>query len=119
VGIECGETGADLRRSIERVLTDRPRTGARPKFTPEQVAKVLTVASEPADGPGREAARWSAHGLAAEVVRRGIVPSISASQVRRYLRGANLLVPRRRHRLRGAETARRPGLTTMLTGTTN
>lgn len=119
VDIECGETGTDLRRSIERILTDRPRSGARPKFTPEQVAKVLAVAREPVDDPGRPPTHWSAHGLAAEAVRRGIVSSISASQVRRYLREADLLVPRGRYGLNGSGKARRRDLTMILLPSTN
>jgi transposase len=119
VDVECGQATADLRRSIERILTDRPRSGARPKFTAEQVERVLAVAREPAEVSGRESAYWSAHGLAAEVVRRGIVASISASQVRRYLREADLLVRRRGCRLDRTEKVRRPGLTTLVLQTTN
>ncbi len=119
VGIECSEAKANLRQSIERILTDKPRSGARPKFTREQIAGILAVARESAEDSGVKTTLWSAHGLAAEVVKRGIVPSISASQVRRYLREANLLVPMRRYRPSSFEKLRRQGLTTILLQTTN
>src|SRR3954447_16817586 len=41
VDIECLESGADLRRAIEGILTDEPRPGAPSKFTPEQVTQIL------------------------------------------------------------------------------
>ncbi len=46
VDIECGETRADLRRAIEGILTDEPRTGARPKFSPDQITRILAVARD-------------------------------------------------------------------------
>src|SRR4051812_4121323 len=88
IELECCESKADLRRAIEAVLTDEPRPGAPGKFTPEQVTQILAVACEPPAKSGRPITHWTAHELADEVVKRGIVASISASQGRRYLREA-------------------------------
>lgn len=90
VAIECGECKAGLRRSIEDVLSDAPRSGSTGTFTAEQVTQILAVACEPPEQSGRPVDRWTHRELADEAVRRGIVPSISASQVGRYLAQAEL-----------------------------
>ena len=90
IEIECGETHAKLRRTIERLLSDQPRPGVPAKFTPEQVTRILAVACESPEKSGRPITHWTNHELADEVVKRGIVASISPSQVGRYLREAAL-----------------------------
>jgi hypothetical protein len=90
VAIECCESQAALRRALEEVLSDAPRNGSSGTFTAEQVTAILAVACEPPDQSGRPIDRWTHRELADEVVRRGIVPSISASQVGRYLAQAEL-----------------------------
>ena len=87
---ECCETKADLRRAIEALLSDEARPGAPGKFTPEQVTQILAVACEPPENSGRPITHWTAHELVDEVAKRGIVASISPSQVNRYLREAAL-----------------------------
>lgn len=119
VDIECGETRADLRRAIEGILTDEPRTGARPKFSPDQITRILAVVRETPQNSGSEATHWTAHALTVEVVKRGIVASISVSQVRRYLREAALGPPLSRYRLDRIEKAQQQDLTTILFQTTN
>ena len=101
---ECRETKADLRRAIEAVLTDAPRPGAPGKFTPEQVTQILAVACEPPEKSGRPITHWTAHELADEVVKRGIVTSISTSQVSRFLREAALQPHKSRYWLNTTET---------------
>ncbi|HMB07479.1 MAG TPA: IS630 family transposase [Isosphaeraceae bacterium] len=90
ITIECCESRATLRRAMEAVLTDEPRPGAPGKFTPEQVTQILAIACEPPEKSGRPITHWTAQELADEVARRGIVASISPSQVSRYLREAAL-----------------------------
>lgn len=90
VAIECCETQAEFRRAVEDVLSDAPRSGSTGTFTAEQVTQILAVACEPPEQSGRPVDRWTARELADEVVRRGIVPSISVSQVGRYLSQAKL-----------------------------
>ena len=50
----------------------------------------MAVACEPPEKSGRPLTHWTAHELADEVVKRGIVASISPAQVGRYLREAAL-----------------------------
>jgi transposase len=66
-------------------LTDRPRTGRPRRFSAVQVAEVKALACElPADAD-TPLAKWSCPELAVEASRRGLVASISASTVRRWL----------------------------------
>jgi transposase len=104
IDLECRETKADLRRAIEAILTDAPRPGAPGKFTPEQVTRILAVACEPPAKSGRPITHWTAHELADEVVKRGIVTSISTTQVGRYLREAAMQPHKSRYWLNTTET---------------
>jgi len=90
VAIECRETQAELRRAIEGVLSDAPRSGSTGTFTAEQVTQILAVACEPPEQSGRPVDRWTHRELADEVIARRIVESISISQVGRYLAQAEL-----------------------------
>ena len=66
-------------------LRDLPRSGRPRRFNAVQVAEVKALACElPADA-GLPLAKWSCPDLAAEASRRGVVPSVSASTVRRWL----------------------------------
>ena len=103
VAIECRESQAALRRAIEEVLGDAPRSGSSGKFTAEQVTQVLAVACEPADQSGRPIDEWTGRELADELVQRGIVSSISTSQVNRYLAEAELQPHRRKYWLNTTE----------------
>ena len=90
VAIECRESQATLRRVIEDVLSDAPRSGSPGNFTAEQVTHVLALACEPPELSERPIAMWTGREVADELVERGIVESISASQVSRYLAEAAL-----------------------------
>jgi transposase len=103
IRIECTETRAATRRAIERALGDEPRPGPPGEFTPEQVVGILAVAREPPEKSGRPITQWTARELADEVVKRGIVPSISPAQVGRYLREAALQPHKKRYWLNTTE----------------
>lgn len=103
IPIECSETRAKLRRAIEAVLSDEPRPGAPGKFPPEQVTQILAVACESPEKSGRPITHGTAHELADEVVTRGIVTSISPSQVARDLREAVLPPHQSRYGLQTTE----------------
>ena len=90
VAIECRETHAQLCRTIQDVLSDAPRSGSKGSFTAVQVTQTLALACELPDQSGRPIDRWTHRELTDEVVRREIVPSISVSQVGRYLAQAEL-----------------------------
>ena len=85
--IECGEKPSALPRAVEELLRDLPRRGCPGKFTAEQVTQVLAVACEPPEDSGRPVTHWTPRELADEVQKRGLVASISARQVGRFLKG--------------------------------
>lgn len=72
------------------MLSDAPRPGAPERFTAEQVASILAVACESPKLSDRPINRWTHRELRDEVVKRGIVESISVAQVGRYLLQAAL-----------------------------
>src|SRR3954470_15164222 len=84
--VECREKESALARAIEDLLRDRPRAGSPGKFTAEQVTQVLAVACEEPERCGRPVTHWTPRELADEVIRRGIVESISPRQVGRFLK---------------------------------
>jgi len=63
--------------SVAERLTDAPRCGAPAKFTPEQVCQIIALACEQPADSDRPISQWSHRELADEIVRRGIVESIS------------------------------------------
>jgi transposase len=101
--IECGESQAAFRRAIEAVLSDAPRSGNPGKFTAEQLTLIMALACEPPEKSGRPITHWTAHELAKEAKIRGIVESISVSQVQRYLREAKLQPHKTRYWLNARE----------------
>jgi transposase len=66
-------------------LTDDPRPGRPRKFPARVVAEVKALACEPPAGSGKPLARWTCPELAREAAASGIVASVSASTVRRWL----------------------------------
>ena len=66
-------------------LEDLPRSGRPKVFTDVQAAEVKAMACELPAESDLPLSRWSSSDLAAEAVSRGIVESISASTVRRWL----------------------------------
>jgi putative transposase len=84
--IECCEKDSALLRAVEGLLSDLPRPGCPGKFTPEQITQILAVACEPPADSGRAVTHWTPRELADEVQQRGIVASISARQVGRFLK---------------------------------
>lgn len=84
---ECTETHR-LREAIAEVLADAPRPGAPATFTATQVAQIVALACESPKLSGRPITRWTHRELRDEVLKRGIVDSISVSQVGRFLQQA-------------------------------
>ena len=103
VAIECRETRAALRRAIEEVLSDAPRSGAPGTFTAEQITMLLAVACELPEQSDRPIDYWTGRELADEVVKRGILDTISVSQVNRYLAEAALQPHRSKYWLNTTE----------------
>ena len=90
VAIECRESTAMLKRMIVQVLSDAPRSGRPGTYSAEQVTQILATACEHPEQSGRPVDRWTSRELTDEVIGRGIVDSISSSQVGRYLNEADL-----------------------------
>ena len=78
--------GVLITEVVEEVLADEPRPGTPPTFGPEQVVRIVALACEdPREESGRPITHWSSAELADEAVKRGIVQSISARSVGRFL----------------------------------
>ena len=82
------EIGQRYRRGgLERALFDAPRPGSAPLLNLEQSQQVVAlVCSSPPEG----FARWSVRLLAAETVRRGIVPTVGREVIRMLLESHDL-----------------------------
>jgi putative transposase len=105
--VECCEKDPALPRAIEELLSDLPRPGCPGKFTAEQVTQILAVACEPPKDSGRPVTHWTPRELADEAQKRGIVESISARHVGRFLKyGGAEAAPQP---LLAERRARRPG----------
>jgi transposase len=92
---ECLEAHR-LREAIREVFRDAPRPGSPGTFTAEQIAQILAVACEPPEKSDRPITHWTRRELTDEVVKRGIVESISESSVGRLLNQAALKPHRRK-----------------------
>ena len=75
----------DYEKLIRGVLADEKRSGAPPKFSPEQVAEIIALACEPPSDSGLPVSHWTPVELAREAIQRGIVQSISPRHVDRFL----------------------------------
>ena len=85
------------RRPFAERLTDAPRPGTPPTFEPEQICAIIALACEPPSEGGRPFTHWTQATLAAAAAEGGIVESISAPSVGRFLREVDL----KPHRTRG------------------
>lgn len=103
IRVECTDDPPALRQAIEGVLSDEHRSGSPGKFTGEQLAQLLALACEPPEKSGLPITHWTGAELAAEASKRGIVDSISPSQVNRYLREAELQPHKSRYWLNTTE----------------
>ena len=88
--IEGIEEPIELRRAIEDVLSDEQRSGRPTTFTAEQLTMIFAVACEAVEESGRPVARWTQREIIDEVIRRGIVDSISTSHMSTLLAEAQL-----------------------------
>jgi transposase len=103
IRIECSEDPPALRKAIEDLFSDEPRPGCPGKFTAEQLTQLIALACEPPEKSGRPITHWTGKELADEAIARGIVDSISPSQVNRYLREAQLRPHKSRYWLNTTE----------------
>jgi putative transposase len=83
----CGTRGVPLAElSVTARLGDAPRPGTPARITPEQVCRIMALACEAPGESGRPISQWSTTELAAEIMRRGIVETISPRHAARLLK---------------------------------
>ena len=77
-------------------LDDKPGRGAKPRFPPQLAAHVVKVACERPDDRGRSLSQWDCAELGRQMVRDGIVDTVSSSTIGRILKH-HKLKPWRKH----------------------
>lgn len=82
-----GVTDKDLSVLLCDLLADEQRSGAPPTFGAEQLTQIISVACETPAETGRPVTHWTPRELADEVIKRGIVDTISPRHVDRLLKG--------------------------------
>jgi len=82
----AGEAVAALLTRITTLFADAPRPGAPATFTPEQVCGIIALACTSPAAAARPVTHWTPAELAAEAMRQGIVPTISARSAGRFLK---------------------------------
>lgn len=80
----------DKQLTVLERLMDAPRPGAPATFTLEQITQLYAIACAPPEQYGRPISQWTARELAAELIKQGIVESISQRHVGRLLAEAEL-----------------------------
>ena len=80
------ETPHKLRRTIEAILSDEQRPGGPPTFSNEQVAAIMAMACEDPAKFDLPISHWTPSLLQIEVIKIGIVESISVRQIGRFLK---------------------------------
>ena len=75
--------------SLDERLTDVPRSGRPIQITAEQRCQIGALACEAPEHAGRPISQWTGREIADEVVKRGILPTISARHASRLLKKGN------------------------------
>ena len=76
--------------SIHQRLQDSERVGAPVKFSMEQVTELFALACSSPSDYGRPISHWTARELAEEIMKQGIIESISVRHVGRLLEEAEI-----------------------------
>jgi putative transposase len=76
----------ELENAIRDGLSDAPRSGSPGKFTAHDYCQIMGVSLEDPNLSGRPISHWGLTELTQEVIKRGIVNSISRSQVGSFLK---------------------------------
>ena len=75
-----------MRSTIEKILSDEQRPGGPSKFTDVQVAAIIALACEDPSNINLPFSHWTPGLLQIEVIKLGIVTSISVRQIGRFLK---------------------------------
>ncbi len=76
--------------SVFQKLQDQERVGTPVKFSMEQVIELFALACSPPEDYGRSISHWTARELANEIMKQGIIESISVRHIGRLLEEAEL-----------------------------
>ena len=76
--------------TVNQRLKDSERVGAPVKFNMEQIIELFALACSPPENYGRPISHWTARELADEIMKQGIIESISVRHVGRLLEEAEL-----------------------------
>ena len=79
--------GDKLEVIIADMLSDEPRIGRPPVFSPEEVVQIVVIACEDPQKYNRPISHWTPTELADEVTKQSIVKRISPRSVGRFLKG--------------------------------
>jgi putative transposase len=74
------------RREIETLLADAKRPGAPATFTEAEIQQIIAIAARKPEDEGIPVTHWSHEILAQTVIDKGIVKTISAAQIGRFLK---------------------------------
>jgi transposase len=72
--------------SVEERLQDLPRSGKPSAITADQMCQIIALACEKPEASERPISQWSAREIADEIMKRGIVASISPRHAARLLK---------------------------------
>jgi putative transposase len=96
VGMDGGEITKWTKRwvesnieDIEERLKDRPRSGRPATITAQQWCRIMALACEKPEEHGVPITHWSHSTLTAEIIKQGIVDSISTTHVGNFLKKSN------------------------------
>jgi len=78
------------RREIETLLADAKRPGAPATFSEAQIQQILAMATRQPEEEGVPVTHWSHEILAQTVIEKGIVKTISAAQIGRFLKAGHV-----------------------------
>lgn len=97
-----------LLETIVSVLSDEKRPGKPTVFTPEQIMQINELACKNPKEFGYELSHWNITSIAKEAVNQGIVESISAYSVQKFLKYAGLAPWKNRYWLNSPEKHESP-----------
>jgi putative transposase len=80
----AGVALADL--SVRERLADAPRAGRPARITAEQFCRLIAVACAAPGASGRPISQWTGREIAAELIERGVVATISPRHAARLLK---------------------------------
>lgn len=83
---EKEENNYKYKQKIIEIFTDYPRPGAPATFTAEQICQILSVACEKPEDSGIPLSHWSLSSLRVELIKRGIVETISKAHLGNFLK---------------------------------